>query len=90
VSRPADQSDAGAGTGSPVASLGTGAIIAFIAGFVVVGTPMVYFLWKTLNETLAGRFDGVRLGIAAVILLIFSALLLILSRSIRRLDEGQP
>jgi len=72
------------------AGLGTGAIIGFIAAFVVVGTPMVYYLWKTLNETLAGRFDGVRLLIAAVILLIFGALLFILSRSIRRLDERQP
>jgi hypothetical protein len=64
---------------------GTGALIAVIAGFVVVGAPLVYYLWTTLNEVLAGHFDGSRLLVTAVVLLIFVGLLTILSRSVRRL-----
>jgi hypothetical protein len=67
------------------AGTGTGALIAIIAGFVVVGAPMVYYLWTTLNEVLAGHFDGTRLLLTAVVLLIFLGLLSILSRSVRRL-----
>jgi hypothetical protein len=70
--------------------LGTGTIIAFIAAFVVVGAPMVYYLWTTLNEVLAGHFDGSRLLLSLLILLIFLGVLAILSRSVRRLDARHP
>lgn len=65
--------------------LGTGALIGLIVGFVVVGAPMVYYLWTTINEVLAGEIDGVRLLYTGIVLLIFLGLLTILSRSIRRL-----
>ena len=65
----------------------TGTLIATMVGFVVVGAPLVYYLWTTLNEVLAGRFDGVRILISAGLLLIFLGVLAILSRSVRRLDE---
>lgn len=68
-------------------ALGTGALIAIIAAFVVVGAPMVYYLWTTINELLAGQVDGGQLGIAAIVLLFFAGVLVILSRSVRRLDE---
>lgn len=64
---------------------GTGALIAIIAGFVVVGAPLVYYLWTTVNQVLTGRVDGMRLLVTAVVLLIFLGLLSILSRSVRRL-----
>ena len=70
---------------TPEAETGTGALMAIIAAFVVVGAPMVYYLWTTINEVLAGHFDGTRLLISAVVLLIFLGLLSILSRSVRRL-----
>lgn len=63
---------------------GTGGLIAAMLAFVVVGAPMVYYLWTTINELLAGRFDGGRLGISIIVLLIFLGLLNILTRSIRR------
>lgn len=70
--------------------IGTGTIIAFIAAFVVVGAPMVYYLWSTLNEVLAGHFDGGRFLLSIVILLIFLGVLAILSRSVRRIDARHP
>lgn len=55
--------------------------------FVVVGAPMVYYLWTTINELLTGRIDGARLGISIIVLLIFLGLLGILTRSIRRWEK---
>ncbi len=66
--------------------LRTGALIGFIAAFVVVGAPMVYYLWTTINELLAGRFEASRLLGTLAILLIFLLLLGMLSRAIRRID----
>jgi hypothetical protein len=66
--------------------LRTGALIGFIAAFVVVGAPLVYYLWTTINELLAGHFDAGRLLGTAGILLIFLLLLGMLSRAIRRID----
>ncbi len=66
--------------------LRTGALIGFIASFVVVGAPMVYYLWTTINELLAGRFETPRLLGTLAILLIFLLLLGMLSRAIRRID----
>lgn len=65
--------------------MGTGALMGIMAAFVVVGAPLVYYLWTTLNEVLAGHFDGPRLLISTVVLLIFLGVLTILSRSVRRL-----
>ncbi|NIP83181.1 MAG: hypothetical protein GWM90_29690 [Gemmatimonadetes bacterium] len=67
--------------------MGTGKLIAVMLLFVVVGAPLVYYLWTTINELLAGHFDGPRLGVSAVVLLIFLGLLSILTRSIRRWEE---
>lgn len=79
-------------TGSPadgtgMSGLGMGGLMALMGGFVVVGAPMVYYLWTTINELLAGHFDGSRVLISLVILLIFLGLLTILSRSVRRWEE---
>jgi hypothetical protein len=65
-------------------NMGTGALIGAMLLFVVVGAPMVYYLWSTLNEVLAGHFQAGRIAISVVVLLIFLGLLNILTRSIRR------
>ena len=67
--------------------MGVGTMIGIMAAFVVLGAPMVYYLWTTINELLAGHVEGLRLGISAGVLLLFVGLLIILSRSVRRLDE---
>ena len=67
--------------------LSTGTLIAIMTAFVIVGAPLVYYLWTTLNELLAGHFDGARLAISGIVFLIFLGVLAILSRSVRQLDE---
>ena len=74
-------------TGSPTGGMGMGGLMAMMAGFVIVGAPMVYYLWTTINELLAGHFEGSRVLLSIVILLIFAGLLAILSRSVRRWEE---
>ena len=73
--------------GSQPSGPGTTGLIGAMLLFVVVGAPMVYYLWTTLNEVLAGHIDGGRLGISIIVLLIFLGLLGILTRSIRRWEE---
>lgn len=63
--------------------MGTGTLIALMVAFVVVGMPLVYILWSTLNELLAGRVDGAQLLIAIPVLALFLGLLAILAKSIR-------
>jgi len=73
--------------GTPRRGLGTAGLMAVMLLFVIVGAPMVYYLWTTLNEILVGHIVGGRLGISIIVLLIFLGLLSILTRSIRRWDE---
>lgn len=74
-----------AGTREP--GIGTAGLMAVMLLFVIVGAPMVYYLWTTVNQVLAGHIVGGRLGISIIVLLIFLGLLSILTRSIRRWDE---
>ena len=73
--------------GSRGGGMSTGAIIGMMAIFVVVGGPMVFYLWSTVNDVLTGRFAPMRVLIALPVLLIFLGVLAILSRSVRRWEE---
>ena len=73
--------------GPQASRLGTTGLIGAMLLFVVVGAPMVYYLWSTLNEVLAGHIDGGRIGISIIVLLIFLGLLGILTRSVRRWES---
>ena len=74
-------------TDTQSAGIGTGGLIAAMLVFVVAGAPMVYYLWSTINELLAGRLDLGRLGITLVVLIIFLGLLNMLTRTIRRWEQ---
>jgi hypothetical protein len=56
----------------------------FIALFAALGTPMVAYLWGTLNQVMALQFDPVRVGISIPILLVFIGFLILLARAVRR------
>lgn len=51
---------------------------------VVVGAPLVAFLWETLNELLALHVNLLRLLISLPVLLLFAGMLWLLGRTIRR------
>lgn len=61
-----------------------------MAIFVVIGTPMVYFLWSVVNELLTGHVDGRRLALAIPILGVFIVLLGYVARTVRRWDVVGP
>ena len=61
-------------------------LIGLIALFVLLGTPMVAYLWETLNVLLSGGVEPGRLGMSVVVLALFAALLMLLSRAIHALE----
>jgi hypothetical protein len=50
--------------------------------FVLVGVPLVAYLWETLNRLFAGQFEPLRLGIALVAAVAFFLLLKFLARTL--------
>jgi hypothetical protein len=50
--------------------------------FVLAGTPLVAYLWETLNRALAGRIEGRRLLLAIPVLLALAWLLRVLRRTV--------
>ena len=60
-------------------------LLLLMAVFVLVGVPLVAFLWETLNEVLALDVAGRRLLWALPVLALFSGLLVLLARRLRRL-----
>ena len=51
--------------------------------FVLLGVPMVAYLWETLNQLLALRLDPRRLLISLPVLAAFVGLLAVLGRTFR-------
>lgn len=71
------------------AAIGLGTLIASIAAFVVVGMPLVYYLWSVLNELLSGHVEWARLGLAVPVAAVFAVLLVLVVRAISRW-EARP
>ena len=71
----------------PVPRLGFGRLMLAMAAFVVIGTPLVYFLWTALNDLLTGRIDGTHLAFAAPALVLFVVLLRFLARAVQRWER---
>lgn len=67
--------------------MSTGKLIGLISLFVVLGMPLVWYLWTVVNELLTGHLDGQRLLLAVPVLALFLTLLVFLSRAVRRWDE---
>ncbi len=65
---------------------GVSGLLAGMAAFVIVGGPMVFFIWKFVNELLSGRFVLMDAALAAVLLVLFIGLLRILASRVRRWD----
>lgn len=53
---------------------------------VLLGIPLVAYLWHTLNGILAGEADPQRIIVAAALLAAFLLLLALAGRSFRRLE----
>lgn len=66
---------------------GVGKLLALLAVFLVVGAPMVGFLWDALNEIIAGEYG--RLIVFLPVLVVFVAFLLLFGRQVQRLDVAR-
>jgi hypothetical protein len=55
-------------------------------GFVLVGTPLVFYLWSVVNELLSGHVRGLRDLLALPVLGLFVVLLFVLGRAVSRWD----
>jgi len=53
----------------------TSRLVAGIGVFVLLGTPLVGYLWYTLNDVLAGVFHPIRILIAVPVAILFYLLL---------------
>lgn len=75
------QNEAAMATKTPHA---IGRLMAMMALYVIIGTPMVGYLWETLNQILALQVDLLRLAVSVPVLLAWLGLLYLMARSIRR------
>lgn len=65
---------------------GVGGLLAGMGVFVIVGFPMVFFIWQFINEILSGRFIPLDAALAAVFLILFIGFLRVLAKRVRRWD----
>lgn len=68
--------------------VGFGGLMLVMAAFVIVGAPLVYLLWRVVNDLLTGQVVGTRLLLAVPALVVFIILLNVLARTVRRWDAG--
>ena len=59
-----------------------GKILPWLALFVVLGMPLVAYLWETLHQVLALHVEPVRLLVSVPVLALFVALLWLLGRKL--------
>ena len=67
--------------------MGGAKLVAAMAVYVLVGFPLVWYLWETVNELLKAEFEGLRLLLAVPVLLLLLGLLVLLGRSVQRWDR---
>lgn len=67
-----------------------GRLLLVLALLVVLGIPLVAYLWETGNQLLAGHVNGRRLSISAPLAAAFAALLWFGSRALARLSAPPP
>ncbi len=60
-----------------------GKVMAMMALFVVLGTPMVGYLWEVLNEVLALEASQTQILVAIPVLAVFLVLLGFMARALR-------
>jgi hypothetical protein len=64
-------------------------IFGLIAGFFILGMPMVAYLWETINQLLELRASGIQLLVAVPVLIVFLILLRFLARAVTRLEASR-
>jgi hypothetical protein len=69
---------------------GAGTIVGLMAGMVLLGIPLVAYLWESLNQLLAGHVNGRRLLVSLPLAAALAALLWTGGRRLERLATPPP
>jgi len=75
-------------TGSPGGSPSVGGMLLLFALVAVIGGPLVFVIWETINHVLSGNLGAVRLGWFVAAVTLFGVLLYVLGRVLRRWSAG--
>jgi hypothetical protein len=67
-----------------------GRILLMLVALLLAGIPLVGYLWETLNAVLALHFEPRRLLISVPVLLALMMILLLVARTVQRLDPSHP
>jgi hypothetical protein len=62
----------------------TGKVIGLMALFVLLGLPLVGYLWETINQLLSLKISTTRALISIPVLLAFIGLMALVARGVRR------
>lgn len=65
-----------------------GKVFLLMALIVVIGVPMVGYVWETINQLLALQFDVVRVGITVPVVVVLWIFLRFVASRIRTLQPG--
>lgn len=68
----------------------TSRLVLGIGAFIIVGVPLVAYLWESLNQLFSGDIQPRRLLIALPVAVLLYLLLRFLSRSIQSWDSARP
>lgn len=64
--------------------IATGRLLAFMALFVIIGVPMVFYIWRFINDLLMGQVVASNTLIALVLLVVFVLYMRIVARQVRK------
>lgn len=59
-------------------------LLGLMAVFVIIGAPMVFYIWRFVNDLLMGRIVASHALVALVLLIIFVFYMRIVARQVRR------
>jgi hypothetical protein len=62
----------------------TGEVIGLMALFVLLGLPLVGYLWETINQLLSLKIGTTRALISIPVLLLFIGLMMLVARRVQR------
>lgn len=69
-----------------------GPVFLTLAATILIGVPLLAYVWETLNRVFAGHFDGRRIAITVPVGLVLIGVLIVAGRTLGRLTTppGEP
>jgi TRAP-type C4-dicarboxylate transport system permease small subunit len=67
-----------------------GVLVGVLLCTIAIGTPLVSYVWETINQLLSGPVDLVRVSASVPALLLLVGCLAVFGRVVSRLDATRP